>query len=65
MVPGLVDVNETAMQAVVDFDCGGVVTVFSERSLPPFALVVLLRVRPAINCMLCAIMLRPVSFTKR
>jgi hypothetical protein len=37
MVPGLVDVDETAIQVVVDFDCGGVVTVFPERSLPPFA----------------------------
>jgi len=34
MVPGLADLDETAIQVVVDFDCGGVVTVFPEPCRP-------------------------------
>ena len=40
------------MQMLVRFDGRGMVAVLPERPVAPFALVVLLSVRPAMSCML-------------
>ena len=45
-----VDVDQTAMQVLVGFDSRGMITVFPERSLPPFALIVFLCGASSDNC---------------
>jgi len=60
-----VNVYETAMQILVGFNGGGVITIFPKRPCRFLRWLYSCAVRTAMSCILSAITFEPVSFTKR